>query len=678
MPEIKEDIKALNWLASPESKKNPRIRSDIMSSLNLGEDDIGAWDYANKNPLQPRSLEFRNAIYDKVSNAMPATNEQGVATNERMAIKNFIDKEPQLQMKYLEKKGYKTKTENGNVLVRKPTETRWNVIDPKGFDLWDFGDFLTDIGEGVVTGLATGAKAIGSIGGPLGLGVASLAGGVAGAGYETGKQTVAKGLGLRDEYNPSEIVQAGIVNAAVPGVTKAAGKVLQKTGQGLGWILNKAGVKLKPNAKEIEAASKEIGAEATPGQLFDSKLVQNLESAQNQSVGKIGGMGLRKQIAENQKAAQKAAEDIVSEASGLTSFETGAKAGKEIVDSVAKKLKPAEDIYQKYETIFSRGAYKPDLSRIEKTLLEMKNEFKLNDKALRLIDDFESKLPKIKNLDDVKEFRTLVRDMVDPMDKANKRIVTKLGRELTEVRSDTLKNLASSSNDPKFFKAAIEEIEKADSIYKNTISEIEKGLLKPGAKIKEAPKAAVNTLLNKTPEIDRINKILTTGNPKKIEEIKKAFPEAFESLRQGKIEEIAQRAKNPRDLAKIVSKLPQESAELIFGKDRVLKSKALKTVLENVPPMLGPSGTPQGMEFFQLFNVVKQLNSLGRDALLDLITKPQLGQDIISKAGRALTGKTATGLGVFGARGFINKKQKEENKNNLYIPQSNGLYLPGR
>jgi len=676
MPDLNQDRQALDWAVS--NQHDPRA-SAVMQKLGVDKTDLQAWQYSAQNADDPRSTQIRNKIFDKVAAVNPAVQQQGVSFIERFAIKNLISEDTDLQQNYLRKKGYETRVVGDNVEVRRPGDQRFQVIDPSGLDLWDVTDIAGDALEAIAAGFATGAKVLGVVGaGPTG-GAALLAGsalgGAATGGVEAARQGIGIATGLREKMDPGRVAQATVIGAAAPGVTKAAGGLFKYAGSKVQGLARTAP---KPEAEAIKKAAEEIGAKATPAQVIDSALVQKMESSLFQSRGKIGGIQLRAQIDKNIKATEETAKSIVKNASAKTGFEVGQEVETKLVSELANKLKPAEAIYQKYETQFARKAYKPDLTSVKNAIDDMKVDFKLNDDALKLISKFEEKLPMLNNLEDVKQFRTLVRDSYNPLDKANTRITTKLGKDLTEVRSDTLKKLAEQSDNPEFFKVAKKEIEQADKIYRGSIEEIESAILRPGQKVKFSPKKQVEDFLKKTPEIDRINKILKTNDPKKIEAVKKAFPEAFEVLRQGKIEEIAKRAEvngaiNPKQLAKIITKMPPESANLIFGKDAVVKANALKTFLDEVPYKLGPSGTTEAIEFWGLFNLIKQGTSMGRSAWLSSLKKLSEGKDPFTTAGKILT-KEVKGFNIPGAASVfgattLQPPQRENRGLGLQLPR---------
>ena len=677
MPEaVSQDRQALDWVA--DNPNSPQA-GEIMQVLGVDSEDIQAWDYARKNPNDKNTTALKNVVFDKVARSNPAVEEQAVGFLDRFMIKNLISENTDLQENYLRKKGFETRRVGDRVEVRQPGQERFGVIDPEGFDLFDVTDLVGDAAEAIATAAATGAKALGFVGAPATGGGSLLAGsalgGAATGGFEAARQGVGIAAGLREEIDPGRIAQATAIGATVPGATQLAGKLFSGIGKGV-RALSRA--KMKPEAEAIEAAAQEIGAKATPGQLIDSATLQRLESAQAQSAGKLGGIGLRQQVQQNIRATQEAAEQIVKEVSGKTAFETGQEAGAQLTKELAERLKPAESIYQKYEGIFSRKAFKPDMGRIKAAIGDLKKEFRLDDKALGFIDNIDSKLPEIKNLDDVKRLRTLVRDSFDPMDKAKSRVVSRLGSELTEVRSDTLKRLAEERGGD-FFDVAKKEIEQADSIYKGSINDIKEAILRPGQKMRMSPKKQLADFMERTPEIDRINKVLKTNDPKKIAAVKRAFPESFETLRQGKIQEIATRAEtqgavNPRKLANMMDKLPPETARLIFGAEAAGKAKALKTFLDSIPPMTGPSGTPAGLEIFRTFNVLSQAASVGRSRFSKLLENIARGKDIPTRLGRGLQTPSARGAAVFGVR-QLTPPPRDNRGLQLNIP-SRGLNIP--
>lgn len=425
------------------------------------------------------------------------------------------------------------------------------------------------------------------------------------------------------------------------------------------------GAKAAKNAGEVSKAAAAIGVKPTPGMLYDDVGVKTRESVLYQTQGRIGGVNLRSQIKGNIEAMNEAAEAIVSKASGKTAFESGDAAGQALKQSVAKKLEPAEAIYEGYEKRFR--LFKPKTKPIADFISEAKEKFKFSKPAVASLDEFAEAVPQVKNLDDLKRLRTGVGAALSEAKLArNPEQVKALGSlydKLTEARSDALLTRAKGEGEA-FFKGAKQDIENADAIYRGVIKEVETAVLGRGKQVKGGPKATINTFLEKTPEIARINKIIRTNDPKQIAAVKAAYPKAFKILRQAKVQEIVERSQtsgtlDPRKLAATIHKLPRETAELLFDGDALLKAKALKTVIDARPPMVGPSGTPGGIEKFQSLldprEWIGQVNSLSKDVLQKIVTNPDTAKAV--------------------ARGLVlsaNRKDKG------LTPPTDGLQVPGR
>ena len=666
MPTVKETEQILDYISqNPGSIKSNAAKQ----KLGISDSAVSSWKAIRENPNHPKAAQVKNKIFDQISTSMPAKQEPGgTGFVDRFVVKNLIDRDPDLQEKYLQKKGYDTRIVDGELQAKTKDQVQFSAVDPEGFDRFDVFDVFGDALEAVVTGVASGAKAIGLVGAPATGGAAlaagSALGGAATAGFEAAKQGVAQAVGAREDFDVSRITQAGIMGATIPGVTKAAGGALKAVGKGLGFGMGKA-VKLKPDATAIKEAAEEIGAKATPGQLFDSPLVQKLESSLQQSAGKLGGIGLRAQTQANQKAAREAGELIVKDASRKTAFEVGQEAEEKILNTLEKRLAPAEEIYKKYEDLFKNTKF--DKKSILNQIESIKNNFKGDEKVLSALKSQKNIVDNIDNISALKSFRSRLGQRARGIseDPVTKKALMELYDATTNARTDALLDAASKQGGG-VFEAAQREIKIADGLYKEVANDVKEALADRGSRIVGSPRSIAKRFFEKTPEVNRINKILKTNDPKKIAAIEKTFPEAFNVLRAGKIDEIMERSLSkgeisPRKLTNIINKMPKETQLLVFGKNAIKKADALKTYLDNLPDKLGPSGTPEGLEFFGLFNILKQATSFGRQGLMDTLTNSQLGKDIFAKVGSSLQAPGTVAGAAFGARQFMPPTKDEFN-----------------
>jgi hypothetical protein len=274
-----------------------------------------------------------------------------------------------------------------------------------------------------------------------------------------------------------------------------------------------------------------------------------------------------------------------------------------------------------------------------------KTNVRLSPDGQAAISKFEGIINEVKNLDDLKILRTNVgaakRGAVANKNWEAARALGDLEGGLTDLRSQTLINSFEKAADGELAKA---EIQAADKIYASTIRDLESVV---GKKLnKGSPKRELDAFLEKTPEIARINKILKTNDPKQIAKLRESFPDVFEAARAAKIAEIAKKAQpgediNPRTLAKTIAALPVETKNLLFGDEAAKKADYLKTYLDSLPgKLVGPSGTPEGLRWLDVMNLVnplyyaKQLTSLGKPALSHFYTAAPLGKDIFTTMGR--------------------------------------------
>ena len=178
-------------------------------------------------------------------------------------------------------------------------------------------------------------------------------------------------------------------------------------------------------------------------------------------------------------------------------------------------------------------------------------------------------------------------------------------------------------------------------------------------------------------QVKRIDTILKTSDPEKILAVKKAFPEAFETLRKGKIQKLAERVKekgkiNASRLSNAIDDMGPETANLIFGPDAVVKAKALKTFLDSNPNMFNPSRSGELIEFVKSLNFLSQMGSLGRSSISSIVQKLETNTDILSKTGRILTKETKglnipTALGISATKGL---RPPQRDNRGLQLPNN--------
>lgn len=506
----------------------------------------------------------------------------------------------------------------------------------------------------------------------------------------TNKPSLTKGI--KDvKVSPADVVGFGIEGALdatdlIP-VGKVAGVFARGTKKGVTKLF--PALKLADNADEVIQASKALGLKPTAGQIIDSKYVKNLESSLARTTDTIGGYKLRKTIVENEKVAREVAESLISDATTLTAGQTGELAGKQLTEALSDAIKPAEAIYNKYDEAFKAIKVKPNNKTVSNAIAGVLDD--AYDPAIEaMAKKAQSRLEKVETVEDLKNMRTwLGGELRDTIDPKQKRAIGKIYGALTEARTESLQIAAkefakkSGLKDKKLTMQAaekmIEEIKQADLIYRGAAQDLGSSIFAREKVQSGGLKAALENYINNTPEISLVKDLMDTNDYQKLREIKRVFPDAFESIRQQKIAQMAEKAGqipgrsvDPRRLAKSIRQLPPETAEIIFGKDRVEKARALETFFNSLPPDFNPSGTSRGIQFFEQFTpqgIINQFSALSRSQLLELNKKIVSGVDPMTII------DDLTGAAVAGS--IMTKPFKEDG---LQLPTDRqpGLQIPGR
>lgn len=183
----------------------------------------------------------------------------------RAIYKNF-GADPEASFQFLQKKHPNLqwkKDKSGEVLAKRPNETEWRRLDPKGFDLQDITDIGYDVPAALVQGAATAAAGLaGAPAGGVGAIPAAMAGSAAsGAGLEAVRQGLGSLMGIEGNVSGQDIGIAAGAGAVSP--------LLFGTGAGAKEALKMAGKEgVKQSAKEILQTQRGLlgrGYDATAG-----------------------------------------------------------------------------------------------------------------------------------------------------------------------------------------------------------------------------------------------------------------------------------------------------------------------------------------------------------------------------------------------------------------------------
>jgi hypothetical protein len=453
-------------------------------------------------------------------------------------------------------------------------------------------------------GVATaGAKALG-LGGRALLPTVmrgAVIGGTAGAGQQAIKEAVERPTGFIDSGTVGgDVARAAALGTVLGPIGEVAANKIQ------GAVENARAA--KPETKKIIDAGKTLGAEPTLGQLSANRLVQKLESSLEQRPG-FGGGDVKEGIFKSKEAPGKAVQDIAKMATSHTSTEVGFSARKGILDAIAKKLEPAEAIYDSLENQLSKG--EATILNSNNTISDLRELSKTAPQLRGVVDFASDALGNVQTIDHLKNVRTAVGSRLNSssLEPIERRALGQIYDALTKDRSDSLIRLSPGSE---------KALQMADSIYRDVAEQAQAALPIKNAGPKEVEKA-----LDRLDDTSFAKNVFNTKDVTRLQSLQKTFPQQFDEMRQLRIQELVKgRSGEPVTPSVLVDRfhnLEPEARALIFGKDASNKIEAISTWLKSMPGKLGPSGTPEGMHYqdfiLKSLSMVKPLETYGQKTL---------------------------------------------------------------
>ncbi len=470
---------------------------------------------------------------------------------------------------------------------------------------------LKTAGKELVKGLPT-AGAVG--GGLLGGGLMSIplaaGGAMAGkalqnvieSGYDEGPQS-------REELYKG-LLQEGIAGAGSEVGGKAIQNVITKP---LGMIAEYTKPVPKENAAEIGAAAGRLGFKPSPGMLLQNPQVQQLESSLYQSPSLVGS-GYRKEFIEpGVEAISKNVESTLGGAKGMLPSEHGAIAK----DVISKTIKGRAELPAMMFDDLKNSTRAMDVP--EKTVQRIQSNISNIEgakvgPARTAAQKWANEIQNVKSVDDLKILRTQAQrvassPMIDPNEKyVAGEVAAKLTRaEQSQILRNALASAATKKEGELVGKEIINDFKTARGLWASLYKDLEP-VKSAGVGKTAKTYSQVLTKLEEIPDEKIAEKLFTTQNRANLEQLKSRLPEAYESLRSAKLDAI--RTSSLKDdelnLAKLLNSvkgIEEPTRKMIFGENSAQVIRDLETVKNAIPKMVGPSGTPHGIEVSKLLSL---------------------------------------------------------------------------
>lgn len=446
--------------------------------------------------------------------------------------------------------------------------------------------------------LAKGASALKTVG------QAALMGGASGLGASEAEDV--KGL-LKDASTGAAIGGAvGSVARGIPSVTK---KVKN--------IISEAQPPASPqNIEALKKAAQDIGVELTPGMKSASYIERGLENSLSESPSPFGALVRRQQNRVYDKLREGA--DDVFQSSGKSKVQSGESIKEGFESAIRERGEPIGEIFEKLKksTEFidvpknSKEAIARNIEKEKLVRLAPSEGFSTRAKALA------ENIRNLNTVDDVKTMRGIVGRALESSTDANERqVMGKIYDKLSKLEENTIKRAAikqarTPGEGQKIGKEMLEELRLGKEQYRDFMQDLKE--LAKGARLGDikTPGDFTRKLSDKSGE-EIVDKFFNKNNARALENLNKKLPDVFGELKDAAIENIKQkslvvprgggeRVLDPKKAIKEAQKLGPEIQKLLFGSKNP-KLEAIDRVLGSIPENIGPSGTPRGIKFDNIF-----------------------------------------------------------------------------
>ena len=491
-----------------------------------------------------------------------------------------------------------------------PEPTPDYSVGPTGYPETGYGEPIDP--KSVVRGTAKVLPTAGMIGGGLLASSFGPAGTVAGAGAGAlGGEALSQSLLATIGEGPKSYGEAG------KGLMRAGleGSMAEMGGQvGAGMInkyITQQAEALKPISQDVIAAAERLGVPVSKGMLSAEQATQNLESSLSQSKTIAGQKFNEEFINPRIEGMRSKAEEVLSDAAGKDQSIYGRKLKEGIRTQVEGAAELPSAIFEDIKASTSHMSVEPKtIQRISNNISNLEGAHLPGTEANTEANRWVNSLSGVKNVNDLKILRSEANKVASDMTQPAQRkfiagqVAEKLERaEGSQILRNALRDAATKSEGGKIAEGLMEDTKMARSLWRSIYEDI--APLK-AAGVGKNTKTFQQTLakLDEVPDQDLASKLFSSGDVNNLSKLKEKMPEAFESMRIAKIEDIAEKTKdaatglvNPVKLIKEFNSMESKVAEMIFGESKANIVRDLETVRHSLPGKIGASDTPRGTEW---------------------------------------------------------------------------------
>lgn len=586
----------------------------VAKKLGVTINDLKAAKEARDLPT-PEKNKIMGPIIDKLAQNSYAEESLNspVGHIDRFKIKNLIDEDPDLQINYLNRKGYEARfNSNGELEARRKGEY-FRLVDPSQFEFEDVIDVIGDLVQMGLEGFASMAP---------GWTKPIVAGGVAGA-YELGKQELAKLAGLRDDNNYARVaskVGLGVVFPLLPIIPGGVPDYIASSYKNIP----------KENADEIIRAGQKMGVVPTKGMLSDNIRLQESEDwLAKQPIQTISSKSIQEHVTKNIKGTDAYAKELLKDRIPQSRVDIAEGLRGSISSSLQDRKDYAEELYDYVESRISKSGYQVNTDGLNNAIKTLQTKyFKFIPEGRNWSEQKLADLDNISNISDLRGFITSLdndfgkfqnqpkilaaitslrkssKNLVDEtfdtvltnMENAAKQFVDntaytpQMKNKLGSMAQERLDDIAHTRNKLIEANKIWRDInEESNVLIKNIGKDVKGGI---GQKIDKIDNMPIEELFKK---------VINEGDYKKSQFMAEKYPEEFNQARGVVLNDIFRKAKHERkgknnktfasSVNQQIKAMSDSKKMILFGRDGIEKADALALWFSELPSVINPSST---------------------------------------------------------------------------------------
>lgn len=398
--------------------------------------------------------------------------------------------------------------------------------------------------------------------------------------------------------------------------------------------------KEKDNAPQVKEAGKILDVDVFPAQISASQRVRHGQSMVYQSPSLSSQAFTQKVDNAWNKVRDTVRKALGGEVSEMSPREIGDSVKASITDKFEKELAPINQLYEIIKNDYgSVPLTKKSTDAIARNIMEIDGVGVLpNSSVTQLAKTVAAELKNKTNLDEIKQLRSAINNEAKGRPDL-KFVVGQINQKLANLEESELTRFAKKMYVPEKEggQAVLDLLQTrklADAKYKKLIETMQELGGETGKSKVYGPQDFIRFLNEDISSEDLTRRLFSKRNSAFLESFKEKFPEEFKLIADNEKSALLKKSlkdgqPNLTTINREIGKLSKEVKQALFSEEELRKLNAAQTWTQAFDEKLGPSGTPQGIEYSKYFtNPMSAMYMEARDKSILAGTKAIFGESI--------------------------------------------------